>query len=71
METIYKTDGICEVKAGNKVIAKSFVGSNGYEVRILQGMPKVETMEKIKRDCPEFLIENGVPENYYPKTFKN
>lgn len=65
----YTTDGRCEVKAGKGVIAKSYVGNNGYEVRILQGMDREDTIKKICTDCPDFAKNNNITENYYPKLF--
>jgi hypothetical protein len=62
--------GHCEVYAGRTIIARAYVGGdNGYEVRVLQGMDRMETMQKIREDCPEFLIANNVPDNYYPRLF--
>jgi hypothetical protein len=57
------------VFCGNTEIARSYVGSKGYEVRILQGMPRDETIKKICTDCPEFAKNNGIDENYYPYLF--
>lgn len=65
----YTSDGKHEVKAGKNVIAKSYVGNDGYEVKILQGMPREETIKKICTDCPDFATANGITENYYPKLF--
>jgi len=69
MEKKLTTDGRCWVKLGNKIIAQSYVG-NGYEVRILQGMPRMETLERINRECPEFLNANAWSVNKVPKLFK-
>jgi beta-lactam-binding protein with PASTA domain len=70
-EIKYHTDptGKCTVYSGKKVIARSYLGDNGYSVRILQGMNRDETMKKIAIDCPEFLKANKIPENYYPLLF--
>jgi hypothetical protein len=70
-EVKYHTDpiGHCEVLCGKKVIARAYCGQNGYEVRILQGMDREATMQKIREDCPEFLIANDIPDNYYPMLF--
>lgn len=65
----YTTDGKCEVKAGKVIIAKAYVGHNGYDVKVLQGVNRLAIMQKIKTDCPEFLKNNNVPENYYPQLF--
>ena len=66
---VYTSDGKCSVYAGKKEIAKSYLGEDGYEVRILQGMDRKETINKILRNCPEFCEANGVSEGYYPKLF--
>ncbi len=50
-------------------MARSYVGNDGYEVRVAQGYDRLEIMAKIKQDCPEFLIANNVPDNYWPKVF--
>ena len=70
-EIKYHTDptGHCEVLCKNTVIARTYCGQDGYEVRILQGMPREETMEKIREDCPEFLKANNIPDKYYPLLF--
>lgn len=68
-EVRYITDGKCSVFAGKTEIARSYVGYDGYEVRILQGLPRMETIEKINTDCPEFLTNNEWPINKVPKLF--
>ena len=71
-EIKYHTDptGHCEVLCKNTVIARANVGVDyGYEVRVLQGLPREATMQKIKEDCPEFLTANNIPDNYSPKLF--
>ena len=70
-EIKYHTDptGHCEVLCKNTVIARAYCGNDGYEVRILQGMDRIKTMEKIREDCPEFLKANNIPEHYYPFLF--
>lgn len=73
-EIKYHTDpsGHCEVFAGKRVIARSYVGDeSGYSVRILQGMDREATMNKIREDCPEFLTANNIPENYHPMLFSS
>ncbi len=59
----------CEVFAGKKVIARSYLGEDGYEVRILQGMPREETAAKIIEDCPDFAKANNLTKDYRPKLF--
>ena len=71
-EIKYHTDptGHCEVLCKNTVIARAYVGGDhGYEVRILQGMDRITTMQKIREECPEFLTANKIPEHYYPFLF--
>lgn len=63
------TDGKYRVFAGKTVIAQSYLGNNGYEVRILQGMPRMETVKKIFEDCPEFAKANDMDINKVPKLF--
>jgi len=66
----YTTDGKYTVFAGKVAIAKSFYGEDGcYEVRILQGMPRMETWEKIFNDCPEYAIANDMNINTMPRLF--
>lgn len=65
----YKTDGKYFVYAGKTIIAKSYVGNNGYEVKILQGMPRMETVKKILEDCPDFASANEMNANTIPKLF--
>lgn len=69
MKTRYKTDGKSEVTCGKFIVARSYVGNDGYEVRIRQGLNREATMEKIKVDCPQFLTANNIPANYSPKLF--
>lgn len=69
----YTSDGKYEVRSGKTVIAKSYMaGDNSdrrYDVRILQGMPRNETIKKICEDCPDFAKENDITEDYYPRLF--
>ena len=65
----YKSDGFCSVFAGQTEIARSYLGIKGYEVRILQGMDRTKTINKILEDCPEFCKENNIKKGYYPKLF--
>ena len=59
-----------EVFVGNKVIARSYLGHNGYEVCLLQGMNREQTVTKIIQDCPEFAKVNNLNSNTIPKLFK-
>jgi len=59
-----------EVFCGKSCVAKVFFRHNGEtELRILQGMPRTETVEKIKREVPSFFNEFGIPDNIHPKLF--
>jgi hypothetical protein len=70
-EVKYHTDptGKCEVLCGKKVIVRAYIGYDGYSVRVLQGLPREATMQKIREDCPEFLTANNIPDNYHPQLF--
>lgn len=74
-EIKYTSDGKYSVFCGKVEIARAYIGDDtmfskgGYEVRILQGMPREETWEKIFRDCPEFAKENDMRKNIVPKLF--
>jgi hypothetical protein len=73
-EIKYKTDptGYSIVYCGKTIIAQAYIepqGERAYSVRILQGMPRDETIKKICADCPEFAKANEIDENYYPKLF--
>jgi hypothetical protein len=70
-EIKYHTDptGHCEVFYKKTVIARAYIGFDGYSVRVLQGMDREATMQKIREDCPEFLTENNIPDKYYPLLF--
>lgn len=60
------------VKCDNKVIAQLYVGGDlkgNNELRIKQGMPRSETIEKIIEDCPDFSKKYGLTKEYYPKFF--
>jgi hypothetical protein len=72
-EIKYHTDptGRCIVYCKKIIIARSYVGDNGYSVKILQGMNRDKTMKKIADDCPEFLKANQISENYRPLLFSN
>lgn len=67
----FTSDGKCSVYSGKTEIARSFLGKSGYEVRILQGMPRMKTFEKIFDDCPEFAIANNMDINKTPLLFSN
>ncbi len=68
-EKKYTSDGRCCVYSGKTVVAKSYVGDDGYEVRVLQGMPRMETWKKIFEDCPDFAKANDMDINKVPKLF--
>jgi hypothetical protein len=62
---MYKSDGKYAVWAENTVIAIAFPD----EIRILQGMDRMETIQQIAKDCPEFLSENNWTVNQVPRLF--
>ena len=61
MERKYTTNGT-SVFCGKREIARSYIScSTGkYYVCILQGMPRMETADKILQDCPDFARENNL-----------
>jgi hypothetical protein len=61
LTAVYTSDGI--------EIARSVVGDDGYEVRILQGMDRASTVAKILRDCPEWAEVNNLKSYSWPKLF--
>lgn len=66
----YKALNKYEVSIGCKVIAKMYIDSNGRsELRILQGMPRDDTVRKLVEDCPDFCRENGITLATYPYLF--
>lgn len=62
----YMTDGKYYVWCAGKVVAAAYAEG---EIRILQGMPRMETLNKIAQDCPEFLKANNWDVNKVPKLF--
>ena len=68
-EITYTSDGKCSVFCGKTEIARSYVSEDGYEVRILQGMDRMKTWDKIFEDCPEFAKNNDMDINKVPKLF--
>lgn len=64
----YTTDGF-SVYAGDREIARAYVGPSGYSVAILQGMDRDQTVRKIVEDCPEFASANNLTINTIPKLF--
>ena len=61
----YTTNGTYAVWAGKTAIALAYWD----EIKVLQGMPRMETIQKIKKDCPEFLTNNNWDENRVPMLF--
>lgn len=68
-EITYIAHGHNSVYAGNIKIAESYLGTNGYEARVLQGCPRMEVNEKIIRDCPDFARANNMDLNKVPFLF--
>jgi hypothetical protein len=65
----YTSDGKFAVYSGKNIIAKSYVGQDGYEVRVKQGMSRCETWDKIISDCPDFAAANEMNPNIVPRLF--
>lgn len=71
-EIKYTSDGKYQVFANGKVIGRSYVSDEHggtYAVRVLQGMPRMETWAKIIQDCPEFAKVNEMDPNKCPYLF--
>jgi hypothetical protein len=63
------TDGHA-VFCGKTTIAQSYLGMDGkYEVRILQGMPRIETYERILNELPEYARDNDMILGIVPRLF--
>jgi hypothetical protein len=59
------------VFAGKVEIGRLYVDSPFDELRILQGMDRVKTVEKIIEDCPEFAKDNNIDGTKRPLLFSN
>lgn len=57
------------VFCGKTEIARAYVGDKKDEIKILQGMPRKETIKKIIEDCPEYAKKYGLTSDYYPMLF--
>jgi len=66
---MYKAVGNTHIMSGKDVIAISFLGHNGYYVRILQGMDRTATTERLVNECPEFCRANNLTANIRPDLF--
>lgn len=52
---------------GKHIIGKMYIKANGnHELRIAQGMPRQEVIDKIISDCPEFCKNNNITDNTRP-----
>lgn len=61
------------VFAGKNEMARSYISDEHggmYAVRVLQGMPHMETWAKIIEDCPLFAKENQMDPNKVPYLFR-
>lgn len=71
-EIIYTHDKY-SVYADKLEIARSYVNSYNtgrvYDVKILQGMPRTQTIAKICKDCPDYAKDNDITPDYYPHLF--
>ena len=59
------------VYAGQWEIARMYVGHDGQEIKVLQGTPRFEVLEKIIRDCPDFAKDNNINPNIKPYLFSD
>lgn len=74
MATTFRADcNLNDVYIGRQTkqpVARMYVRHDGSkELRILQGMPREETLAQIIRDCPEFCEKNSVTQNTVTKVF--
>ncbi|MET3139857.1 hypothetical protein AAKU61_004239 [Undibacterium sp. GrIS 1.2] len=70
MTTLYKQKNAYEVMIRRTIIARMHIRHNGErQLRILQGMPREDTLNKLLTDCPIFCRENGINSNTYPLLF--
>ena len=68
--TTYIAKNPCEVGIRGTTIARMYIRHDGTpELRILQGMPRDEVVQKLLLDCPEFCESNGITERTYPLLF--
>lgn len=56
----YKALGNYAVTCNGRIIAMSYSSNDGYFAKILQGMPRDETVSKIINDCPDFAKANNM-----------
>lgn len=57
------------VFAGKTEIARLYIDWPHDELRVLQGMPRMETVQKIIDDCPDFAKANGIDGTKSPMLF--
>jgi hypothetical protein len=70
MAAIYRVIGKNEVYVGERCVARMYVRHDGTpELRILQGMPRDETVANLIADCPVFCMQNGITKSTYPLLF--
>lgn len=60
MKNKLTTDGKYSVFIGKREVARSYVGNNGYEIRVLQGMDRMEVVDRIFNEVPEFAQANNI-----------
>jgi hypothetical protein len=60
MKKVIYTNDKNTVFSGKKAIATMVLGSNGYELAVLQGMDRLGTLNKIVLDCPTFLDDSSL-----------
>ena len=69
-ETAYYAINNDQVYIGTTCVAEMYIKLDGNrQLRILQGMPREETLNKLLADCPEFCAFNGITQSTYPRLF--
>jgi hypothetical protein len=58
-----------QVYCGKTVIARAYVDWPIDEIRILQGMPRMETITKIIAECPEYAKRYQLDGHKWPLLF--
>ena len=64
---VYYTDGYVAM-CGNTEVVRAYVGSG---LKVLQGMDRMATIEKVNIDCPFLITFNEWDMNWIPKLFSN
>lgn len=62
----YTTDGNT-VFAGKKAIATMLVGNFSMELAVMQGVPRMEVVNRIVDELPEFAAKEGITKDVVPQ----